>query len=236
VKVYTDGACRDGVGGWGWWCPATKEWRSGDEAPSTNQRMELMAALEAVNHFYDTKNLVIISDSSYLVNCFGERWWIKWVQNGWISSRNKEVLNRDIWEPLLEMVEKHGNIKFIWVKGHSGDAGNEKADELATGAVIKKQKELGKTPELAKAIIETPLKVGERHCSYCKEEATTHFFLLFNKKFLAGCDKHAAQLRMPLLLTEPFDEHPWTEACNTEHSSWVNPIEPEFNSWCLEAH
>lgn len=141
MRVYTDGSCQNRVGGWGWWCQDTGESMSGVETISTNQRMELKAALEAINDHFTDPELVIISDSAYLVNCFGERWWVKWLQNGWLGSKNKEISNRDIWEPLLELVQAHGNVKFEWVKGHNGDVGNEKADALAVGAVIQHVKE-----------------------------------------------------------------------------------------------
>lgn len=135
MRVYTDGSCRNGVGGWAWWCEDTEESRAGVESKSTNQRMELQAALEAVNEFFLDSELVIVSDSAYLVNCFGDKWYVKWFATGWLTGDGKDVANRDIWEPLLEIVESHGNVKFEWVKGHSGVKGNEIADALATDAV-----------------------------------------------------------------------------------------------------
>ena len=140
MRVYTDGSCRSGTGGWAWWNEHTNQSCSGVETESTNQRMELKAALEAINEFFTDPELVIISDSAYLVNCFGEKWWAKWVQNGWIGNKGNEIVNRDIWEPLLEIVQEHGAVKFEWVKGHSGVPGNEKVDKLASAAVIKHQK------------------------------------------------------------------------------------------------
>lgn len=137
MQVYTDGSYRDGIGGWAWWCEDTGEHRSGAELGATNQRMELKAALEAVNEHWQDPDLVIISDSAYLVNCFGEKWWIKWFTNDWMSSKGTPLAHRDIWEPLLEMVQAHGNIKFVWVKGHSGVPGNEKVDKLAYKEVVK---------------------------------------------------------------------------------------------------
>lgn len=136
MRIYTDGACRRGVGGWGWWCQTTDESRSGVESPSTNQRMELYAALDAIKEYYGYKDITIVSDSAYLVNCFGDKWWVKWLENGWISSTHKGISNRDIWEPMVNLVRDHGGIKFVWIKGHSGDPGNEMADLLATAEVI----------------------------------------------------------------------------------------------------
>lgn len=142
VRIYTDGACSERYGGWGWWCETTDESKSGSEYPSTNQRMELYAALDALNEYYNYAEITIVSDSAYLVNCFGERWWVKWLQNGWLNSKQDDVSNRDIWEPLLELVQSHGNVTFEKVKGHSGIPGNEMADQLATVEVIEKRKEM----------------------------------------------------------------------------------------------
>lgn len=231
MKVYTDGSCRKGIGGWAWWCPGTGEFNSGSEDDSTNQRMELRAALEAVSHFYEVKNLVIISDSAYLVNCFGERWWVKWLESGWVSSTNRRIVNRDIWEPLLEMVRSHGNIKFIWVKGHSGNAGNDKADELALKAVVDRENQ----QKTGSVMIEKPLEVGTHICAYCEKKPVTHFFLFNHKNFLGTCEEHTSQARVPLLLSESFDEHPWGEGCNTSNSSWNIPVEKGI-SWCMEVH
>jgi ribonuclease HI len=137
MRVYTDGACRNKVGGWAWWNADTDESRSGVETPTTNQRMELRAALEAMNEHFNDKELTIVSDSAYVVNCFGQKWWIKWLANGWIGSKGKELANRDIWEPLLELVQQHGTVQFEWVKGHSGDPGNDKVDALAVEEVLR---------------------------------------------------------------------------------------------------
>jgi ribonuclease HI len=239
VRVYTDGSCRDGVGGWAWWNPETKEWRKGSEVDTTNQQMELTAALEAVNHHYEDKNLVIVSDSKYVVNCFGERWWVKWLENGWVGSNKKGISNRNIWEPLLEMVRQHGNIKFEWVKGHSGDPDNDKADELALGAVITREKEIeaGKAPEKDAKVFsmdppEEGLTLGTDFCSYCGKAPKTHFMLLVTRTFVAACKKHSLQLRMPLQISEEYDEHPWGEYCNKSGSSWNYPIEKEVGSFC----
>ena len=103
--------------------------------------MELKAALEAVSEYYNYPDITIYSDSAYVVNCFGERWWVKWLENGWVSSKHKGISNRDIWEPLVEIVREHGGIKFVWVKGHNGDPGNEMADALAVSEVMERQKE-----------------------------------------------------------------------------------------------
>lgn len=136
MQIYTDGGCRLEIGGWAWWCPQLREYRSGHAYPTTNQRMELQAALEAINHFYKEPEIVIISDSSYLVRCFKEKWYERWMQNGWKSSKWDTVKNQDIWEPLIQVVLEHGYVTFQWVKGHSGDEGNDRADLLATTEVL----------------------------------------------------------------------------------------------------
>lgn len=144
MQIYTDGSCQEKIGGWAWWNPETKEHASGIERASTNQRMELKAALEAVNTYFAQPQITIISDSRYLVNCFGERWFVRWFDNDWVTGKGQEIANRDIWEPLLELVSEHGNVKFQWVKGHSGDPGNDKADALAQAAVRRIKRKIDK--------------------------------------------------------------------------------------------
>ncbi len=130
--VWTDGACRGnpGPGGWAW---ATQDGRqnSGAEASSTNQRMEIRAALEAIRSLDGP--LLVISDSTYVVNCFRDSWWRGWISRGWTTSAKKPVANRDLWEPLVEEVRSRG-VTFQWVKGHSGDAMNDRVDALAVAA------------------------------------------------------------------------------------------------------
>jgi ribonuclease HI len=94
--------------------------------------MELMSALEAVEAIQG--ELVIVSDSTYVVNCFRDAWWEGWLRRGWINSAKKPIKNRDLWEPLIENYRKRDNISFKWVKGHSGDRWNDEADRLAVQA------------------------------------------------------------------------------------------------------
>lgn len=130
LEVWTDGACsgNPGPGGWAW---ATRDGRrgSGGESPTTNQRMEIRAALEAVRALDGP--LVVVSDSTYVVNCFRDVWWKGWVARGWRTSANKPVVSRDLWEPLVELVTGRGGVSFRWVKGHSGDEMNDLVDALA---------------------------------------------------------------------------------------------------------
>lgn len=130
LEVWTDGACsgNPGPGGWAW---ATRDGRqgSGGDAATTNQRMEIRAALEAVRSLAGP--LVVVSDSTYVVNCFRDRWWQGWIERGWLTSGRKPVVSRDLWEPLITLVNDRGDISFRWVKGHSGDEMNDLVDRLA---------------------------------------------------------------------------------------------------------
>ena len=130
LEVWTDGACsgNPGAGGWAW---ATRDGRrdSGGEARTTNQRMEIRAALEAVRALDGP--LVVVSDSTYVVNCFRDGWWRGWLARGWVTSARKPVVSRDLWEPLITLVDERGDVAFRWVKGHSGDEMNDLVDALA---------------------------------------------------------------------------------------------------------
>lgn len=132
TAVYTDGACsgNPGPGGWGWIIP-DGPYSSGYENPSTNQRMELAAALHAVTFLEGA--IEIISDSTYVVNCFKDGWWIGWERRGWRNSQKKDVANQDLWKPLIAKY-KTGDIEFTWVKGHAGNYWNDEADRLAVEA------------------------------------------------------------------------------------------------------
>ena len=119
TTVYTDGAClgNPGPGGWAWAVP-NGQWRSGAAARSTNQRMEISAALDAARSL--SGPLQIVSDSTYVVNCFRDRWWERWVERGWVNSARRPVANRDLWEPLVDLYRASpGRLRFRWVKGHS---------------------------------------------------------------------------------------------------------------------
>lgn len=131
--VYTDGACsgNPGPGGWAWAVP-DGPWASGADAHTTNQRMEITAALEAVRALPGP--LEVVSDSTYVVNCFRDKWWEGWLRRGWVNAQRKPVANRDLWEPLIELVRDRGDVSFRWVKGHNGDPFNDLVDELAVEA------------------------------------------------------------------------------------------------------
>lgn len=136
--VYTDGACsgNPGPGGWAWaLAPDGTINGSGGESHTTNQRMELRAVLEALRAFDAADAIEIVSDSTYVVNCFKDRWYEGWLKRNWTNSQRQPVANRDIWEPLIELyLSRKQLISFRWVKGHSGDRLNDIVDQLAVAA------------------------------------------------------------------------------------------------------
>lgn len=134
-RIHTDGACRGnpGPGGWAWAC-GTQSFASGAEAHTTNQRMEVRAVIAALQDNGEGP-VEIVSDSSYVVKCFNDRWHAGWLRRGWKNSQGQPVANRDLWEELFALtLHSTREIKFTWVKGHSGDAMNDFVDGLATDA------------------------------------------------------------------------------------------------------
>jgi ribonuclease HI len=142
--AYTDGACRGnpGPGGWAWAIPGGG-WASGYDPATTNQRMEIMAAFEAVRSIEGPVH--VISDSTYVVNCFRDGWWKGWQQRGWKNSKKEPVANRDLWEPFIELALDTG-ATFDWVKGHSGDPMNDVVDRLAVAASLHERGAVGTVP------------------------------------------------------------------------------------------
>jgi ribonuclease HI len=142
--AYTDGACSGNPGPGGWaWAVEGGTFGTGAAANTTNQRMEITAALEAVRA--NPGPLEIVSDSTYVVNCFRDRWWEGWLKRGWRNSQRKPVANRDLWEPLIQLVRERDDVSFVWVKGHSDDKMNDLVDRLAVEAG---QLQLGRTGKL----------------------------------------------------------------------------------------
>lgn len=136
IEVYTDGACsgNPGPGGWAWAvAPDGEAHGSGGEARTTNQRMEVRAVLEALRAL--PGQLTIVSDSTYVVNCFRDEWWVRWQRNGWRNSKKEPVANTDLWKPLIELYQQR-RPEFRWVKGHSGDSMNDLVDRLAVAAAL----------------------------------------------------------------------------------------------------
>ena len=142
--VYTDGACtgNPGPGGWAWAVPGGR-WRSGFAASTTNQRMELTAVLDACEQL-DGK-LVIVSDSTYVVNCWRDKWYVSWMAKGWRNSQRQPVANRDLWEPMVVHFQS-GRLILRWVKGHSGDPMNDLVDRLAVRACVEQKAGGGERP------------------------------------------------------------------------------------------
>jgi ribonuclease HI len=144
--VYTDGACsgNPGPGGWAWAVPGGR-FASGAAARTTNQRMEIQAVHDAVQTLDGP--LEIVSDSTYVVHCFRDRWWEGWLARGWKTSAKKPVANRELWEPLIDAYRADpGRLRFSWVKGHSGDAMNDLVDRLAVEAALKQVGRSGEHP------------------------------------------------------------------------------------------
>lgn len=145
TTVYTDGACsgNPGPGGWAWAVPGGP-YRSGAERHTTNQRMEVTAVLEAVRTIDGP--LEVVSDSTYVVNCFRDRWWQGWLARGWTNSARKPVANRDLWEPLIDAYRADpSRLRFRWVKGHGTDPMNDLVDRLAVAAAAAQVGQAGET-------------------------------------------------------------------------------------------
>ena len=107
---------------------------AGGEPSTTNQRMELRAALEGLRAVPGRRDIALYSDSAYLVNCFRDRWYVRWRENGWRNAQKRPVENRDLWEGLLAEAERH-DVAWHKVAGHSGIPLNERADRLAVAAI-----------------------------------------------------------------------------------------------------
>ncbi len=134
VEIYTDGACRGnpGRGGWGAILVYGRYERelSGGEPETTNNRMELMAAISGLEALREPCSVTLYSDSKYLVDAYLQGWVYSWHDAGWKRGREK-LKNPDLWERLFALTNKH-TVKFVWVKGHDGHVYNERCDRLAT--------------------------------------------------------------------------------------------------------
>ncbi len=135
VEIFTDGACsgNPGAGGYGAivrYKGISKE-ISGGESSTTNNRMELLAVVEALLLLKEPCNVTLTSDSSYVVNAINKGWLNSWVKNNWKRADKKPVKNVDLWQKLLPLLELH-RVSFVWVKGHNGHPENERCDLLAT--------------------------------------------------------------------------------------------------------
>lgn len=138
VEIYTDGACsgNPGPGGWG----AVLRYGeheaqlSGYEKATTNQRMELTAAVKALRQLKEPCRVRLFTDSAYLANAFKQRWLDSWQRRGWLNSKGEPVSNRDLWEQLLDLAHYH-DVQWIKVKGHSDNELNNQCDALARRAI-----------------------------------------------------------------------------------------------------
>jgi len=133
ITVYTDGACsgNPGKGGWGVVILINKDeiFLNGGDNNTTNNKMELTAAIEALKHFKKREKITLITDSKYVKD--GIQTWIKnWKKNNWKTSAKKPVKNKELWIELDDLITRH-HVNWEWVKGHAGNKYNEKADDLA---------------------------------------------------------------------------------------------------------
>ena len=137
ISIFTDGACsgNPGPGGWG----AILRYKnhekeiSGFEKETTNNRMELLAVINALESLKEHCMVQIFTDSQYIANAFNKGWLEKWQQNGWKTSAKKAVKNKELWLRLVKMSQKH-ELSWNWVKGHAGHPENERCDQLAVAA------------------------------------------------------------------------------------------------------
>ena len=137
VTVHTDGSCLGNPGPGGW--AAILEFKgktleiSGGELETTNNRMELMAAIGALEALKEPCEVILVTDSKYVQHAFTKRWLDGWQKNGWKTAAKQPVKNRELWERLLELSKTH-KVEWSWTKGHVGHALNERADKLANMA------------------------------------------------------------------------------------------------------
>lgn len=140
IEIYTDGACRGnpGPGGYG----AVLKYRqhrkeiSGGFRETTNNRMEIYAAIAALEQLIEPCEITLYSDSRYLVDAISKRWLANWRRRGWIKADKQPVLNVDLWRRLEEAMAPH-RLKFVWVRGHASNAENNRCDELAVAAATR---------------------------------------------------------------------------------------------------
>jgi len=143
VDIYTDGACKGNPGAGGYaailvYKGIEKEVHGGEKL-TTNNRMELLAAIKGLELLKEPCDVTLYSDSKYLVDAINKGWVKSWVEKGWKLSNGKPAQNIDLWERLLEQIKKH-KVTFEWVKGHDGHKYNERCDLLAVSEAEKHQK------------------------------------------------------------------------------------------------
>lgn len=138
VEIFCDGACsgNPGVGGYGsiLRCGGKEKELSGAEGTTTNNRMEMSAAIAGLEALTRPCEVVLTTDSQYLVKGMTE-WLPGWQKRGWVNSKKEPVVNRDLWERLVELTKVH-KVRWVWVRGHNGHPENERCDELARAAIV----------------------------------------------------------------------------------------------------
>jgi ribonuclease HI len=138
VTIYTDGACSGNPGPGGWAAIIIdgddSERLTGGEPHTTNNRMELTAALEALKALDAPSSVKLHTDSAYLSNAFNQGWLDSWQENDWQTSSNDPVKNQELWKDLLDEADRH-DVEWVWVKGHADNELNNMADELAVAAM-----------------------------------------------------------------------------------------------------
>lgn len=138
VEIFTDGACsgNPGPGGWGAVLRygSVEREMSGGASETTNNRMELTAAVEALSALKRPCRVTLTSDSQYLTKAVNERWVFNWKRKGWMKKPGEPVPNADLWQKLLALLDTH-TVDFVWVRGHNGHPENERCDRLAVAAI-----------------------------------------------------------------------------------------------------
>ena len=135
IELYTDGACRGNPGNGGWGAILVYQGKekelSGGEEITTNNRMELMAAISGMEALKEPCQITLTSDSKYLTDAINKGWLESWKKNGWRKADKSAVLNVELWQRIDELIHIH-KVEFIWVRGHAGHPYNERCDALAT--------------------------------------------------------------------------------------------------------
>ena len=142
VKIYVDGASGNKTGKPGGWAAIILGEQiveiSGADPSTTNNRMELSAAIFGLKHLQEPCEVELYSDSAYVVNCFKFKWYVKWQMNGWLNNEGNPVDNKDLWRELIDLTKIH-KVEFKKVKGHSDNELNNRCDKLAKEAILKQK-------------------------------------------------------------------------------------------------
>lgn len=141
ANIYTDGACKGNPGPGGWGAIIVVDGKEielcGGETSTTNNRMELIAVIEALSYLTSPCNITLTSDSKYVIDAIEKGWLANWKNNGWQKADKTPVANVELWKQLLLLLDKH-NVSFVWIKGHAGHKYNERCDKLASNKAMKR--------------------------------------------------------------------------------------------------